>query len=391
MKQFRMTPTKPASLKMMSWAFAVVLMAALFCVGAPRAEAQNDGSISGQIMDVTGKPWAEIGIQAVSDQGAKSAVKTDKDGKYSIRNLRSGVYTVSVQLPAPNKPYDVQCRVQGGNDVKVDVNFKDVVAKQGAEAQEAIKKQEEEKQKFQNMKGHFDAGVALLDQAKQAKNELAKAPADQRDTLKQQVTDLSGKAVTELEGAKAAAPEKDPNLHLIYARLADAYDAAGRSDDAIAAYKQAIEIKPTAAYYNNLGGIEGRAGKIDEATAAYQKSAELDPANAAQAWRNFGITLYNASRLKDAVEPLKKSIGLEPKNAQAWYLLGAALVGTMETKKVGDKLEFVIQPGTVEAYQKAVELDPNGQYGAQAKQGLDALQQIAPGIDMKVNMKKKKS
>jgi tetratricopeptide (TPR) repeat protein len=391
MKQFAMTPTKPASLKMMSWAFAVVLMAALFCVGAPRAAAQSNGSISGQIMDVTGKPWAEIGIQAVSDQGAKSETKTDQDGKYSFRNLRAAIYTVSVQLPAPNKPYEVQCRVQGGNDVKVDVNFKDVVAKQGAEAQEQIKKQEEEKQKFLNMKGRFDAGVALLDQVKQAKADLGKAAEGQRDALKQQVADLSGKAVTELEGAKAAAPEKDPNLHLIYARLADAYDAAGRSDDAIAAYKQAIEYKPTAAYYNNLGGIEGRAGKIDEAMAAYQKSAELDPANAAQAWRNFGITLYNASRLKDAVEPLKKSIALDPKSAQAWYLLGAALVGTMETKKVGDKLEFVIQPGTVEAYQKAVELDPNGQYGAQAKQGLDALQQIAPGIDMKVNTKKKKS
>jgi tetratricopeptide (TPR) repeat protein len=391
MKGIALTPLKPVLLKMMSRAFAIVFLAAVVCALAPRAAAQNDGSISGQISDISGKPWPDIGIQAVSDQGVKSETKTDKDGKYSVRNLRAGVYTVYVQLPAPNKPFEVQCRVQGGNDVKVDVNFKDVVAKQGAEAQEAIKKQEEEKQKFQNMKGHFDAGVALLDQVKQAKVDLGKAPTDQRDALKQQVADLSAKAVTELEGAKAAAPEKDPNLHLIYARLADAYDVAGRTDDAIAAYKQAIEFKPTAAYYNNLGGIEGRAGKIDEATAAYQKSAELDPINAAQAWRNFGITLYNASRLKEAVDPLKKSTALDPKNAQGWYLLGAALVGAMETKKVGDKLEFVIQPGTVEAYQKAVELDPNGTYGVQAKQGLDALQQIAPGIEMKVNTKKKKS
>jgi tetratricopeptide (TPR) repeat protein len=391
MKGIVLSPTKLALLKMTSRMFAVVFLATVVCALAPRAAAQNDGSISGQIMDITGKPWADMGIQAVSDQGVKADTKTDKDGKYSFRNLRAGIYTVYVQLPAPNKPFEVQCRVQGGSDVKVDVNFKDVIAKQGAEAQEAIKKQEEEKQKFQNMKGHFDAGVALLDQVKQAKADLGKAPADQRDALKQQLADLSTKAVTELEGAKAAAPEKDPNLHLIYARLADAYDAAGRTDEAIAAYKQAIEFKPTAAYYNNLGGIEGRAGKIDEATAAYQKSAELDPVNAAQAWRNFGITLYNASRLKEAVDPLKKSTALDPKNAQGWYLLGAALVGSMETKKVGDKLEFVIQPGTVEAYQKAVELDPNGTYGAQAKQGLDALQQIAPGIEMKVNTKKKKS
>jgi tetratricopeptide (TPR) repeat protein len=390
MKRLALARVKPVSLEKMPWALSVVLMAVLFSAFAPRAAAQNDGSISGQIMDITGKPWPDIGIQSVSDQGAKADAKTDSNGKYSVRNLRAGVYTVYVQLPAPNKPFEVQCRVQGGNDVKVDVNFKDVVAKQGAEAQEALKKQEEEKQKFQNMKGHFDAGVALLDQVKQAKSDLAKAPADQRDTLKQQVADLSGKAVTEMEGAKAAAPEKDPNLHLIYARLADAYDAAGRSDDAAAAYKQAIDLKPTAAYYSNLGGILGRAGKTEEAMAMYQKSVELDPANAAQTWRNIGITLYNANRLGDAVEPLKKSAELDPKNAQTWYLLGAALVYKMTIKRVGDKDVPEFAPGTIEAYQKAIELDPNGPYGTQAKQGLEQLQLIAPGIDMRVSTKKKK-
>jgi tetratricopeptide (TPR) repeat protein len=137
--------------------------------------------------------------------------------------------------------------------------------------------------------------------------------------------------------------------------------------------------------------VLARAGKIEDAKAAYEKSAEADPTNAATAWRNFGISLYNAGRLKEAVEPLKKSTDLDPKSAQAWYLLGAALVGSMETKKEGDKIIFVVQPGTAEAYQKAVELDPNGPYGQQAKQGLEALAQIAPGIDTKINAKKKKS
>jgi tetratricopeptide (TPR) repeat protein len=378
-----------------SWALAAVMFAALICVLAPRAAAQYDGTISGKILDVEAKPWVELPIQSVSDQGVKSDAKTDKDGNFIIRGLRSGVYQVNIILPAPNQPFVVQVRVQSGGDAaKVNINFKEEQAKQGAQALEQQKKQEEEKQKFQGMKGHFDAGVALLDQIKQAKVDLTKAAPDQRDTVKQQISDLSGKAVTELEGAKAAAPEKDPNLQLIYARLADAYESAGRTDDAIAAYQQAIALKPLPAYYNNLGGIYGRSGKTEEAMAAYQKSADLDPANAAQAWRNAGITLYNAGKLKEAVEPLKKATELDPKSAQAWYLLGAALVGAMETKKVGDKLEFIIQPGTIEAYQKAIELDPNGgpnSYGGQAKQGLEALQQIAPGIDTKVNMKKKKS
>jgi tetratricopeptide (TPR) repeat protein len=373
-----------------SWVFAAMLAVALLLAGAPRAAAQT-GTIAGQILDVAGKPWAEIGVEAVSDQGVKVETKTDKDGNFVFHNVRTGVYTVTIVLPAPNPPY-MAAKLQvtsSGEAPKVNINFKDVIAKQGAEAVEQQKKQEEEKQKFQGMKQHFDAGAALLTQVTTTKADLAKAPADQRDALKAQLADLSGKAVTELEAAKGAAPEKDPNLHLIMARLGDAYDAAGRSDDAASAYKQAIELKPMAAYYNNLGGVLGRSGKTEDAMAAYRKSAELDPANAAQAYRNGGITMYNVGKMKEAIEPLKKATELDPKSAQAWYLLGASLVGAMEYKKVGDKMEVVVQPGTAEAYQKALELDPNGPYGQQAKQGLEALQQIAPGIDIKVKAKKK--
>jgi tetratricopeptide (TPR) repeat protein len=377
-----------AALRNKSWLLAVLLAAALSCVIAPRAGAQ--GSISGQILDVAGKPWANITLDAVNDQGQKLQTKTDSEGNFAFRNLRASIYVVTVELPAPNKPYEAaKIQVGGGDTPKFVVNFKDIVGKQGAEYAEQEKKQEEEKGKFQGMKQHFDAGIAALTQANQAKADLAKAPADQRDALKTQVTDLSGKAITELEAAKASAPEKDPNLHLIWARLADAYDAAGRSDDAANAYRQAVALKPTAGYYNNLGGILGRAGKIDEAMAAYAKSAELDPANAAQAYRNAGITMYNAGKMKEAVEPLKKATELDPKSAQAWYLLGASLVGSMEYKQVGDKLEVNVPPGTVEAYQKAVELDPNGVYGQQAKQGLDALAQMDQGIATKLKAKKK--
>jgi tetratricopeptide (TPR) repeat protein len=370
-----------------SLAVSIVLFAALACAFAPKAAAQ-EGQVNGQILDVTGKPWVDLGIQAISDQGAKADTKTDKDGNFAFRGLRNGIYTLAIQLPTPNKPYEVKVRVSGADTPKVNLNFKDVVAKQGTEYAEAQKKQEEERQKFQGMKAHFEAGIGFLNQAGQAKADLAKAPADQRDVKKQEVKEFADKAVTELEAAKSSAGEKDANLNLVWARLGDAYDTDGRTDDAVNAYKQAIELKPTAAYYNNLGGIYGRAGKIPEAMEAYKKSAELDPPNAAQAYRNGGITLYNAGKMKEAVEPLKKATELDPKSAQAWYLLGAALVGSMDYKQVGSKLEVQVQPGTVEAYQKAFELDPNGPYGQQAKQGLEALQQIAPGIDTKTKRKK---
>lgn len=395
MKRFEWTSTGPRSRKAKSLALAVILMTALACGLAPRAAAQNDGSVSGLILDVAGNPWVGVGLQIVSDQGAKQETKTDSSGKYAFRNLKGGVYTVNVIIPNQQQPYQMQVRVQGGQDTPLNVNFKDVVekAKQGnKEYAEAAKKQEEEKQKFEGMKGHFNAGTALLEQERAARAELQKATPDQRDAAKQKLKDLSDQAAKEFQDAQKAAAEKDPNQHLLWAKLAEAYDTAGRNDEAAQAYQQAITAKPdVSGYYNNLGNVLARAGKIDEAKAAYTKSAELDPPNAATAWRNFGISLYNANRLGDAVEPLKKSAELDPKNAQTWYLLGASLVYKMTVKKVGDKQVPEFAPGTIEAYQKAIELDPNGTYGQQAKQGLEQLQLMAPGIDIKVSAKKKKS
>ena len=377
-----------------SWLLSACSVALMLAVLVPHAAAQGEGVVRGQISDVTGKPWADIGMQLVSDQGVKQETKTDTSGNYSFRGLKPGIYSVFVILPAPNKPFESKVQVQSG-EVKADINFKDVIAKQGSAAAEQAKKQEEEKAKFEGMKQHFTAGTALLDQERKAKEDAGKAPADQRDAAKAKVTDLSNQAAAEFTAAQKAATEKDSNQHIIWAKLAETYDLAGRNDDAINAYQQAIAAKPDVpGYHNNLGNVQARSGKVDDARASYTKSAELDPANAATAWRNFGISLYNAGRLKEAVEPLKKASELDSKNPQVWYLLGAALVGSMETKKSGDKLEFIIQPGTVEAYQKAVELDPNGgpnSYGAQAKLGLEALQQIQPGIDTKVNVRKKKN
>ncbi len=374
---------------------AVLLAGALVTVLSPRAAAQN-GSIAGTILDVNGKPWFGLNVEAVSDQGAKQDAKTDAEGKFTIRNLRPGVYTLTITtFPAPNDkqpPVSMgQLKVTSGEEAKApDMNFKDMMAKAGADAQEKVKKQDEDKQKFEGMKAHYSAGAAFLDQERKVKDDLSKATPAQRDALKQNLKDLSDKASAEFQAAQKSASEKDPNQHLLWAKLGESYDIAGRNDEAAQAYKQAVAAKPDdPGYYNNLGNVLARGGKIDEARAAYTKSAELDPTKAATAWRNFGISLYNANRGSDAIEPLQKSAELDPKNAQTWYLLGACLIYKMTVKKVGDKDVPEFAPGTIEAYQKAVELDPNGPFGQQAKEGLAQLQQMAPGIDIRVTKKKK--
>src|SRR5260370_21404869 len=72
-----------------SCAVSLIVLMALTCAFAPKAAAQT-GTITGTVLDINAKPWADVGVQAVSDQGVKQDAKTDKDGKYSIGGLRPG-------------------------------------------------------------------------------------------------------------------------------------------------------------------------------------------------------------------------------------------------------------------------------------------------------------
>jgi len=374
-----------------AYALAAMLTLALISFFAPRATAQFSGIIQGTVLNFEGKPFADLPVDLKGEQGNVRQTKTDANGRFVFNNLRSGKYTLAFHPTELQQPFEVQASAQSTGPTEVPLNFKEILEKQNPEGAAALKKRQEDQQKTIGMKEHFNNGLALLDQERTAKGEFAKVPADQRDQAKQKIVDLSDKAIAEFQEANKIAPEKDPNHHLFWARMGEAYDLAGRNDEAINAYQQAITLKPdNASYYNNLGNVLARAGKIDDARIAYTKSAELDPPNAGFAWRNFGISLYQAGRMQEGVEPLKKATEIDPKNAQAWYLLGACLVASADYKQVGDKVEVTLKPGTVEAYQKALELDPNGTWGKQAKDGLEQVNQLVGGIETKVGGKKKK-
>lgn len=262
--------------------------------------------------------------------------------------------------------------------------------KQQQQDEEAAKKAAEEaKAKFAAMKGHFDAGTAALEQAKGIRAQMDKMPKDQQASMQGQLDMASGTAITEIQAALEGIGETDNNRPLVLAKLGEAYETDGKFADAADAYQKAVAMKMDPAYYNNLGNCLARIGKTDEATAAYQQAITLDPMNTAMYWRNLAVGLYNTGKIKESIDPLQKATAADPKSAQAWYLLGAALVNTMEFKQQGDNLVPVMQPGTLEAYQKAIDLDPTGPYGAQAKQGLEALQAMGIGIQTKTNTKKK--
>ena len=362
---------------------ALTLAAAGLALSA--AAQEKPAKIHGQIFDVSGNPFGGVVVSVRnSTTGQSTDLTADSQGRYRSGNLAAGTYSIDIKVQGKSA-YSQIVQLAAGQDTQQDFNFKELQTQQSEQAAEAAKKNEEAKAKFAAMKQHFDAGTAALEQAKQTRAQIDKMPKDQQAASQGQLEQADSTAVNELNAALEQTSETDPNRNIVLARLGEAYEIGNKYSDAAGAYAKAAALKPDPSYYNNLGNSLARTGKTDDALAAYQKAIELDPMNTAMYWRNFSIGLYNSGRIKESVDPLKKATEADPKNAQAWYLLGAALVNTMDFKQEGDKMVPVLQPGTQEAYQKAIELDPNGPWGAQAKQGLEALQAMGLGIDTKVN------
>jgi len=348
---------------------------------ATAAYAQNFGMLQGTVLDPTGKPYPDVTLTIKNaDTNKSSDVKTDAKGHYSLTGVPGGTYNIDVKVNN-QVIYQAGVKITGGTSPTFDINLKELM---GANA-EAEKKRSEAEQQFKALKEHFDAGLAAIDTMKAAQAQLATTPKDQQAPVQAKITESGTTAVTELSAAQELMKETDPNRAIVLSRLGEAYESMGKWQEAANTYQKSIDMKPeVAANYNNLGNDLAKLGKVDDARAAYQKYVDLNPTDAALAWRNFGIVLYQANRMKEAIEPLQKATTLDPKNAQAWLLLGISLVNTMEFKTEGDKITPVMQPGTVEAYQHAIDLDPNGPIGAQAKQGLDSLQAMGVGITTKV-------
>lgn len=396
---------------------ALILFFIPLLLSAPRATAQN-GQLGGQVFDLQGKPYPDVIVTITSKEtGTTYTVKTGKDGKFLQLGMQFGMYSVNLKKAEDKIDFTEEGINIPNFTSPLVVNFKDIAAKSGYNA-EAAAKQEAEKKKFTDMKAHFDSGRAALTDADTLKQQLATAPADQLAELLAKRSTSYATAINEFQQAQQASSEKDKNLPTILDNLGAAYSGAGEVDrmmlhsapadqhetlqtkittdyqQGAATLQKAIDIQPTAGRYMEMGTDLAYAGKISDATAACDKAAALEPSNIASTencYKNIGIVLTNSNNLKDAVAPLQKATQINPKDAQAWFLLGSALVNTIDYKQEGGKEVAVIPPGTAEAFQKYLELEPNGPHAADAKGSLEALQQMGGGMATKEVTKKKKN
>ncbi len=380
---------------------ALITLAAILACAT--IAASQSSRVVGQVMDREGKPWPGITVVIKSDSGRTFTLKTDKDGKFTQIGLASGVYTFTLTSQADSLNFTEQHQVSG-DETDITINFKEIAAKQGAPSPEQQKAQQDQASKFKDMQTHFLAGRAALDDWETVHKTLNATPADQRGPIQDKLAADSKTAIAELQLAEQGVQAKDVKNHaIVWSNLGQAYDRANQPEQAADAYQKAIDLQPSASFYQNRSTALANVAvaqtdpkiaqeKLTEANADCDKAAALDPnpGLATVCWKNLGIVLSNKGDFKDAAPVLLKATQLNAKDAQSWFLLGSAYTGLITPNQQGEKMTYDIPPGTTDAYQKCIDLDPNGPYAAQAKQSLDALTAMAGGDALTVGARPKK-
>jgi tetratricopeptide (TPR) repeat protein len=378
---------------------------ALVLLFAGIAPAQDSGRLDGEILDKDGNAYPDVTVALKnSDTGQTYTLKTDKNGKFTQLGLRGGIYTVTLTNQKDNFNYGpVKTLVDTSKENNFKLSVKEEIARTAAAHPEEVKKKEEEENKFKAMKMHFDNGVAAMGEANDLQKQIRAAAADQKAPLQEKRTADCQKALAEFQQAEQGVGAKEIGNHAtVWQDIGAADECVGHYDDAADAFQKAIDLKPQAAFYAGLSTnlANSAAGQSDpkvaesklaEANADCEKALALDPATGATCYKNVGIVLSNKGRQKDAIAPLQKATQAAPQDAQAWYLLGSALSATIEPKQEGEKMMYIIPPGTKEAYQKCIAVAPNTPLAAQAKEALDGLDALSGGADTTVSKKKKKS
>jgi tetratricopeptide (TPR) repeat protein len=359
-------------------------------ISAPLAFAQTTGTVKGVCKDMDGKPIAQAEVDWTgTESGHVYKLKTNNKGEYFSLGIVPGKYNVKLSKDGKeiyhftNVPVGVDEAVQDFDMKKEQAALaqgQGMSAEQAAKAKEAFAKAEAERKTVGTLNEKLNAAKAASDAGDFETAITTLNEANQIDSTRDLIWFKLGDAYRMSAPKQTDPAEKQKRYEMAATDYQKAIELRGASETA---QKDPENNKKMAAYYNNLAEAFSKANKVDDSVANYNKAAELDPAGAGTYLFNEGAVLTNAGRVDDAIVAFDKVIAADPTKAEAYYWKGVNLIGKATLQ--GDKM--VAPPGTAEAFQKYLELQPQGRMAQPAK---DMLASIGATIETGFGTTKKK-
>jgi tetratricopeptide (TPR) repeat protein len=345
----------------------------LMCAfGALAQTAVMEGNVKGE----DGKPVQGAIIKITrTDIKGNYQVKTDKKGHFLYAGLPLGMYDVSVEIGGAAKDSVKGVRLHGDMP-PIDFDLARSAAggpgEQGGQTQPAAQ---------DATRGMSAQQKAELEKQLKEREEAMKKNKELNDAFNAGMTAAQAKQWDQAIASFNKASELDAKQHVVWAQLAEAEmnfaatksgaEADAETAKGLDAYQKAIELKPDdAGYHNNFALSLAKAKKFPEAQAELTKAATLDPPNAGRYYYNLGALLVNSGQNEPAGDAFKKAIDIDPNYADAQYQYGVFLL-SKATVAADGKVTPV--GGTAEAFQKYLQLKPDGPFADSAKQMLATL------------------
>ncbi|HUY81825.1 MAG TPA: tetratricopeptide repeat protein [Acidobacteriaceae bacterium] len=335
---------------------ASLLAALLIVAAAPSLLAQNTAKVHGHVNDPLDVPLVGVQVKLSTDgTTAKYIFTTDENGDYKGAGIAPGTYYFTL-FNKKGQPVDQATNiiVAAGADKEqnFDLSRPDYIAKMNPEekkAYEAAKKANESISKENAKIKNLNADLKTAREDNNNKNYAAAEELMTRDTALK------------------------PDASVLWVELGRAQKGLKKYPDAATSFQKAISVdaatkKPNldieAAADNSLGEILADIGKVDQAQAAYDAAVKADPKNAAMYYGNEAIMMDRLGKIDATVAAADKAIAANPNSPIPYYLKGKALINHATVDKAG---KIVAPPGCAEAYQKYIELAPNGPFANDAK------------------------
>jgi tetratricopeptide (TPR) repeat protein len=371
-------------------ALAGLLIFAIAPAFAQETPAAQTGKIHGLVTNPTGNPQPGGTVGLSTDGGAteKFTFPVGQDGTFS-GEAAAGTYSLVYRAPDTPKGKMVDevknVKVVAGQDTEQndDMTREEYLAKMTPDQRkqlEALKSQNSEATKANTVINKLNADLKAVTQDQQDIDAAGK-------TAQQQAGASANKAdvATKTEAIKTAKyndiesmMSKDttlkPDEAVLWTKLGFAQSGLKQYDDAITSYKKAVDLenaskKPRpevqAQAQAGLGEAYARTGKVPDANAAFDAAAKLDPTRAPIYMRNQAIIFFQQGNADAQAAAADKAITLNPNDPILFYLKGNALVqkATVDPKTH----QIVLPPGCADAYQKYLQLAPDGQFAAEVQ------------------------
>jgi tetratricopeptide (TPR) repeat protein len=350
--------------------------------------------IEGDVKGEDGKPLKDAVIKIDrKDMKGNYKTTTDKKGHYIHTGIPKGSYSVTLEVAGKTIDSATLAMTNTAESNVIDFDMKALAAKAKAApaGAPATLTKEQERSMTPEQKAAYEKNLKGKEADIAKRKELNDAFSAGIAAQEAKTWDL---AVTSFEKAATV----DPSQHVVWGRLADSCAAlartkAGPERDALlakadAAYLKAIELKADAPEYHiNYAISLANEKKIPEAQAELNKAIAIDPTQAGKCYYNLGAVLTNTNQTEAALEAFKKAIDADPNYADAYYQYGITLMGKVTYGADG---KLIAAPGTAEAFNKYLQLAPDGPNAQSAKDMLASLGAVIDtGFSKKQTPKKK--